>query len=63
MRFDWAGIIDYTKRHPVQPPETQYELPRVTQKTGFAKLLVTTHRQNLLLPPRAHGSFSLAELI
>lgn len=30
---------------------------------GFTKMLVTTHRQNYLLPPRAHRSFPLAELL
>jgi hypothetical protein len=30
---------------------------------GFTDMLVTTHRQNYLLPPRAHRSFPLAELL
>ena len=30
---------------------------------GFTKLLTTTHRQNYLLPPRAHRCFPLAELL
>lgn len=30
---------------------------------GFTKMLITTHRQNYLLPPRAHRSFPLAELL
>jgi hypothetical protein len=30
---------------------------------GFTKMLLTTHRQNYLLPPRAHRSFPLAELL
>jgi hypothetical protein len=30
---------------------------------GVTKFLVTTHRQNMLLPPRAHRSFPLAELV
>ncbi len=30
---------------------------------GFTKMLVTTHRQNYLLPPRAHRSFPLVELL
>lgn len=29
---------------------------------GFTRFLTTTHRQNFLLPPRAHRSFPLAEL-
>jgi len=30
---------------------------------GFTKMLITTHRQNYLLPPRAHRAFPLAELL
>ncbi|MGH9068510.1 MAG: DUF7405 family protein [Acidimicrobiales bacterium] len=33
------------------------------EEVGFTKFLVTTHRQNYLLPPRAHRSFPLAELL
>ncbi|MGH3266564.1 MAG: DUF7405 family protein, partial [Trebonia sp.] len=33
------------------------------ENMGFTKFLVTTHRQNLLLPPRSHRSFPLAEMI
>ena len=29
----------------------------------FNKVLTATHRQNLLVPPRAHRSFPLAELV
>jgi hypothetical protein len=29
---------------------------------GFNSILTTTHRQNFLVPPRAHRSFPLAEL-
>jgi hypothetical protein len=38
----------------------RYNLP--ADNLGFTKMLVTTHRQNYLLPPRAHRSFPLAEL-
>ncbi|MGH7640225.1 MAG: DUF7405 family protein [Candidatus Dormibacteria bacterium] len=31
--FDWARVLDYAKRVPVDPPKTQYELPGVTQET------------------------------
>lgn len=41
--------------------QQRYKLPE--ENLGFTKFLVTTHRQNLLLPPRAHRSFPLAELI
>ena len=30
---------------------------------GFTKMLITTHRQNYLLPPRAHRAFPLVELL
>jgi hypothetical protein len=29
---------------------------------GFNQVLVTTHRQNFLVPPRRHRSFPLSEL-
>lgn len=41
--------------------QKKYGLP--DENLGFTKFLVTTHRQNLMLPPRAHRSFPLAELI
>jgi hypothetical protein len=41
--------------------QQRYNLPE--ENAGFTKFLVTTHRQNMLLPPRAHRSFPLAELI
>jgi hypothetical protein len=41
--------------------QQRFDLPE--ENMGFTKFLVTTHRQNLLLPPRAHRSFPLAELI
>jgi hypothetical protein len=40
--------------------QQRYELPE--ENLGFTKFLVTTHRQNLLLPPRTHRAFPLAEL-
>jgi acyl transferase domain-containing protein len=40
--------------------QQRYELE--DQNVGITKFLVTTHRQNFLLPPRAHRSFPLAEL-
>jgi hypothetical protein len=30
---------------------------------GFNSVLRTTHRQNFLVPPRAHRSFPLVELL
>jgi hypothetical protein len=41
--------------------QRRYNMP--DENLGFTKFLVTTHRQNMLLPPRAHRSFPLAELI
>ena len=41
--------------------QQRYNLP--DENIGLAKFLVTTHRQNFLLPPRAHRSMPLAELI
>jgi hypothetical protein len=41
--------------------QERYHMP--DENLGFTKFLVTTHRQNMLLPPRAHRSFPLAELI
>jgi hypothetical protein len=36
-------------------------LPPHDQELGFNSILRTTHRQNFLVPPRAHRSFPLAE--
>jgi len=41
--------------------QQKYNLP--DENVGFTKFLVTTHRQNFLLPPRAHRSFRLAEFL
>lgn len=32
MEFDWTGVVDYSKRTPVEVPKTQYELPGVTEE-------------------------------
>jgi hypothetical protein len=39
----------------------KYRLP--DENVGFTDFLVTTHRQNYCLPPRAHRSFPLVELL
>jgi hypothetical protein len=39
----------------------QHHLP--DENVGFTDFLVNTHRQNYCLPPRAHRSFPLAELL
>ncbi|MGH3493162.1 MAG: DUF7405 family protein, partial [Sciscionella sp.] len=50
MRLEMDGVEHQQK----------FNLPE--ENMGFTKFLVTTHRQNLVLPPRAHRSFPLAEL-
>ena len=30
--FDWAGVVDYAARYTHEAPETQYELPGVTEE-------------------------------
>jgi hypothetical protein len=32
MEFDWTGVVDYSKRNPLEAPKTQYELPGVTEE-------------------------------
>ncbi len=44
-----------------QDLKAQHDLAE--ENLGFTKMLITTHRQNYLLPPRAHRSFPLAELL
>lgn len=39
------------------------QLPVDPRRAGFNAVLNTTHRQNFLVPPRAHRSFPLAELL
>jgi hypothetical protein len=51
MRLEMDGVAHQEK----------YGMP--DENLGFTKFLVTTHRQNMLLPPRAHRSFPLAELL
>jgi hypothetical protein len=51
MRLEMDGV-EHQKR---------YDMP--DENLGFTKFLVTTHRQNMLLPPRAHRSFPLTELL
>ncbi len=41
--------------------QDRFQLP--DDNIGFTKFLDTTHRQNLMLPPRAHRSMPLAELL
>ena len=46
----------------VLPDGTKLQLQAGARGQGFNSVLRTTHRQNFLVPPRAHRSFPLAEL-
>jgi hypothetical protein len=46
----------------VLPGGTRLEFEEGTNGRGFNAVLTTTHRQNFLVPPRAHRSFPLSEL-
>ena len=46
----------------VLPDGTKLTFPPGSRGQGFNAVLRTTHRQNFLVPPRAHRSFPLAEL-
>jgi hypothetical protein len=46
----------------VLPGGKHLSLPPRNRAQGFNSILTTTHRQNFLVPPRAHRSFPLAEL-
>jgi len=43
-------------------PDAKIVLPPRDRNQGFNSILMTTHRQNFLVPPRRHRSFPLAEL-
>ena len=44
------------------PDGTNLPVAQGSRAQGFNSILQTTHRQNFLVPPRAHRSFPLAEL-
>jgi len=46
----------------VLPDGTKLEVSARSRAQGFNSVLTTTHRQNFLVPPRAHRSFPLVEL-
>jgi hypothetical protein len=46
----------------VLPDGTTLPVAPQSRAQGFNSVLTTTHRQNFLVPPRAHRSFPLAEL-
>jgi hypothetical protein len=45
------------------PDGTRLPLDPRAPEQGFNAVLRTTHRQNFIVPPRAHRSFPLAELL
>ena len=47
----------------VYPDGTNLDIPPRDVNQGMNAVLHTTHRQNLLCPPRVHRSFPLAELV
>ncbi|HEX6700109.1 MAG TPA: hypothetical protein VF101_05205 [Gaiellaceae bacterium] len=47
----------------VLPDGTHLRFPPRARGQGFNSVLRATHRQNFLVPPRAHRSFPLAELL
>jgi hypothetical protein len=47
----------------VMPDGTRLPFAPRDRGQGFNSILRTTHRQNFLVPPRAHRSFPLVELI
>jgi hypothetical protein len=47
----------------VLPDGTRLAVPPRGRGQGFNAVLATTHRQNFLVPPRAHRSFPLSELL
>jgi hypothetical protein len=53
VRLAMDGVLPDGTKLPFEPHD---------KAQGFNSVLHTTHRQNLLVPPRAHRSFPLAEL-
>jgi hypothetical protein len=53
-RLAMDGVLPDGTRLPFDPKD---------RGQGFNSVLTTTHRQNFLVPPRAHRSFPLAELL
>ena len=56
-----AELFERVRRE-MDAVELQRKYMLADENVGFTKFLVTTHRQNFLLPPREHRSFPLAEL-
>ena len=66
QEFDWAGVVDYARRHPVEPPRTQYELPGVTEEmhlevpVAVVPLWHAVVTARLAFPASDHDSLRLA---
>jgi hypothetical protein len=56
-----AQLFEQVRRE-MDAVELQQRYSLTNENVVFTKFLVATHRQNFLLPPRAHRSFPLAEL-
>ncbi|MGH3204675.1 MAG: DUF7405 family protein [Streptosporangiaceae bacterium] len=67
QEFDWAGVVDYARRHLVEPPATQYELPGVTEEThlnvpvAVVPLWHAVVTARLALPPSDRYRLKLAQ--
>ena len=67
QEFDWAGVVDYGRRHPVEPPKTQYELPGVTEelhqgiRVAVVPLWHAVVTARLAFAPDDHSRLDLAQ--
>jgi hypothetical protein len=65
--FDWTGVVDYSKRYPVEPPLTQYQLPGVTEEdhlgvpVAVVPLWHTVVTVRLNVPDDDHAGLKLAQ--
>jgi hypothetical protein len=50
-------------RREMDSPDLKERHNLADENIGFTDVLTTTHRQNYLLPPRAHRAFPLAEVL
>ncbi|HET9973421.1 MAG TPA: hypothetical protein VFQ68_34675 [Streptosporangiaceae bacterium] len=65
--LDWTGVVDYAKRYPVESPETQYELPGVTEEmhdnvpVAVVPLWHAVVTARLAFPASDHDSLTVAQ--
>jgi hypothetical protein len=65
--FDWAAVVDYSKRTALAPPVTQYELPGITEENhqgvpvAVVPLWHTVVTAVLAFPAEDHASLSTAQ--